>query len=360
MRKKIAFIKPGNIDLVGGGERVLINIANHLSKDYDVSIVTYSSKESFYRIDDKVKVITLGLNKSNKYFVRMFQPIFYIRKLARIIKENEMTDVVAFSDVGAFLVFFTFLFHKNYKKYVWLHNSYYQPINRVLKLTRLFVLKHYNKIIVLNKLDEAIYKQKLGDDKAIRLPNPLSFELNSVSNLENKKILSIGRLHKEKGLDLLIESAKSIFKERPDWKLDIIGQDRGEEKYLRSLIKQYELADNIFIKEPIADVQNAYLESSIYVMTSHFECLPLVLTEAAEAGLPLVAFNSPSGISDIVIHRKNGILVERFNVSELSESILELINSSELRKRLGDESKRLNHEYHIEPIVAQWHGMLEN
>ncbi|MBL4559906.1 MAG: glycosyltransferase [Labilibaculum sp.] len=289
----------------------------------------------------------------------MFQPFLYLSSIRQIIKTNKITDLIGFSDIGAYLVFFSFFFNRTVRKFVWLHNSYYQPINPIIKFTRLWVYKQFYKVIVLNKKDESIYFEKLGVEKAVRIPNPISFELDRISSLSNKKIISIGRLHKEKGFPFLIEAMKIVHEKHPNWKLDIIGQDRGEKHNLKQMILKYGLGECVSILPPTRDIHRVYLNSSIYVMTSHFECLPLVLTEAREAGLPLIAYDSPSGISDLVVNNSNGYLIERFNVQLLAQKINELIESKELRIQFGTVGKKLNLQLKMPIIIKKWEQILK-
>ncbi|MGM0407329.1 MAG: glycosyltransferase family 4 protein [Bacteroidota bacterium] len=346
--------------MVGGGERVLISTVNQLVLNYEVTIYTYSSKSTFYKISPNVNIVPLGLKKSRFYFLRMIQPLFFLRKLRKNVKKDNVDILIAFSDIGAIFVYLSFLFSFNLriKKFVWLHNSYFQPIAFFIKALRIRILKSFDKIIVLNKMDKKIYEEKMKSQKVILMPNPKTFTLDHESTLKNKKIISVGRLHKDKGFQYLIKAGNIIFKQKPDWKLSIIGQDRGEKQYLRSIIKEHKLENNIIIEPPTSKIEEKFLEASIFVLTSLHEAFGLVLIEASEAGLPLVAFNSPGGISDIVINKKNGYLVDQFNIDELAKRIIMLIGSYELRQNMGREAKIIAQNYKIENIISQWHNIL--
>ena len=88
----------------------------------------------------------------------------------------------------------------------------------------------------------------------------------------------------------------------------------------------------IFLKGNIKGEDNIYPEHSIYIMTSYFEGLPLVLLEAQQYKLPIVSFNCPTGPSEIIRDNVNGFLIENYNVNLMVEKLSLLIENEELRK----------------------------
>ena len=99
---------------------------------------------------------------------------------------------------------------------------------------------------------------------------------------------------------------------------------------------------------------SAYADSSIYVMTSHFEGLPMVLIEAQTMGLPVVSYACPSGPKDIIQDGVNGFLVAPYNQEAFAERLDKLISDADLRVRMGEEGRRLSQRYTPEVIMAKW------
>jgi glycosyltransferase involved in cell wall biosynthesis len=80
-------------------------------------------------------------------------------------------------------------------------------------------------------------------------------------------------------------------------------------------------------------MEHEYREASLYVMTSRNECLPMTLLEALQQGLPCISFDCETGPRFIIQHRKNGMLVEKDNVSAMVAAIQQLIDDEGLRQR---------------------------
>lgn len=89
-----------------------------------------------------------------------------------------------------------------------------------------------------------------------------------------------------------------VTERHPDWELEIYG-DGQEKSKLYSIISEYSLS-NISINAPIRNIEDKYTESSIYLMSSHYEGFGIVLIEAMACGLPCVSFNCPYGPSEIL------------------------------------------------------------
>ena len=149
-----------------------------------------------------------------------------------------------------------------------------------------------------------------------RIPNPIVFESNKVSKLEEKTVISVGRLSEIKGFDNLIKAFKKVNLKYPNWKLKIFGEDFGEEKKIKKLIRNLELDKNVLIMGHSENLKFEYLKSSMFVMSSKFECFPMVLLEAKEIGLPIIAFDCESGPRDLIVHERDGFLIKPENIKE--------------------------------------------
>jgi glycosyltransferase involved in cell wall biosynthesis len=191
------------------------------------------------------------------------------------------------------------------------------------------------------------------------IPNPMSFFPEESSELINKKAIAAGRLAYEKGFDLLIEAWKAVAVRHPDWELNIYGSGDQKEQLLRQIEKN-RLEKVIKIHDPVNNIQERYLESSMFILSSRYlEALPMVLLEAMSCGLPLVAFDAPCGPKDIITDGANGFLVETGNIEKLAGKINFLIESEEARKNMGKEAKSGSLDFREDRIMEQWIHLLE-
>ena len=194
--------------------------------------------------------------------------------------------------------------------------------------------------------------------KAEVIPNPLSFIPKEQSKCTEKRIISVGRLAEQKGYERLIEAWSKIANKYPDWIVDVYG-DGEQKEWLKKLIVDYHVGDSFTIYPPTSNIQDKYLESSIYVMSSRFEGLPIVLLEAISCGLPCISFDCPHGPSEIIENGKTGILVENGNVEKLTEAIEDLIIHEERRIGMGRQAHISSQRYSHENIMKLWINLFE-
>ncbi|MGL4904470.1 MAG: glycosyltransferase, partial [Cetobacterium sp.] len=189
------------------------------------------------------------------------------------------------------------------------------------------------------------------------IPNALTFESSEVSSLKNKKIISLGRYNSEKGYDILIDIWKNVEKVNKEWVLEIYGDGELKEEY-EYKIKKLKLK-NIFLKTSVKNVKEKLLESSMYVMSSRREGLPMVLLEAMTCGLPLISFNCKSGPAELIQENVNGFLIPLFDIQKFSERILELIQNEDKRQEMGIQSKILSNNFKEDKIMNKWRDLFE-
>lgn len=115
-----------------------------------------------------------------------------------------------------------------------------------------------------------------------------------------------------------------------------------------------DLNESITIHQPNQNIKKEYLNSSIFVMTSAYEGLPMVLLEAIELGLPTVCYDFKCGPKDIIIDGENGFLIKDGNSEAFIKGINRLIEDKSLRKKMGNKAKLLSARYSQEAIMHKW------
>lgn len=359
--KSIVVFVPGGMMTPAGGERVIANLSNELTKKgYKIHIITFNGKNSYYKIDDDVYIKSLDINKSKNYLFRKIQPLFYLKKYRKIIKEIK-PDIIIHSGVVAVIFSSLSLFGKkrNLTMMSWEHSSFFQPTYKILNILRNVFYPKLKTIVVLNKTDEIAYSNLFGSEKVKRISNPLPWKSKQNSNLDEKVLIAVGRYQEVKGFDILLKIFKEINLNHPDWKLKIFGKDEGEKENLKVQAFELGISDNVEFNDPVENIKNEYLHSSIYVMTSRFESFGMVLLEAKECGLPIVSFDCESGPRDIINNGKDGYLVDYMNEYEFKNKVLSLIKDNELRKSFGKSAKIDAEAYSLEYIVSQWDELLK-
>jgi len=144
-------------------------------------------------------------------------------------------------------------------------------------------------------------------------------------------ILFLGRIHKTKGLDLLVDAFHDLLADIPSARLLIIGPDDGYLPHLKKRMESLHVADRVLVIGPIyGDARyQAYAEADVYVLPSRYETFPLSVLEALACGTPTVVTDR-CGIADLVVSRGLGYSA-RFERMELKETIVKALRESPTR-----------------------------
>lgn len=361
----------------GGAENVISNLSNILCEENEVNIIsTYKLGESpAFFIDDRVKIDYLMENlKPNR---EEFKKAIKAKNIIKIVKEGinaikvlilkKRLMINAIKKCDSDIIISTRSLHskwlgkygnKNSIKIAQEHN-HHNNNDKVIKET-IRSLKNIDYFMPVSKELYEFYKDKVNA-KCIYIPNCLDFYPQNVSRLDNKNLVSVGRLSKEKGFDDLIKIVAKLVKEDKEIILNIVG-DGVEKDNLMQEIESLDMSENIKLcgRKSKEELDKIYMNSSIFVMTSHTESFGLVLIEAESYRIPLVVFDSAQGAKEIVENGENGFLISDRNEEQFIEKIKELINDKSLREKLGTNGREKSKRYRKENIAKEWKKFLSN
>lgn len=390
--RKICFLVD-SIFSIGGVQRVTAVIAKELSKEYEVTIVTfddfkqkdtklYNLQESDikYRFYSYPKVspfkkevcralsgIYLTLQPQSKWssdiYARSSFPSELRESLTSELQEGNYDVIIG---VHAPLAARLATLRKqlpNVKLIGWLHNSYealfgddsHYYIGKKRKRHYIYQFRKLNDVIVLCQ-DDANRCHKYDQQfMPSVIYNPKTLIPGMPSCGKTKRFLAVGRftpLHK--GFDLLIEAFSVFSKKNQDWHLDIVGEGEEEQKY-RSMISNYNLETRITIHPFTNKIQDYYSNTQIFVLSSRWEGMPLVLVEAMSHGLPIVTSDLPvckEILGNFGIFFKNG------DIYDLAQKLEEATRINWSMK--SEEAIKIAQRFDIEHIVEQWKQLIES
>lgn len=362
----------------GGAEKVVCNLANLLSENNNVKIIsTYKLNEKpAFRINDSVEIEYLiqdlkpnkqELKNSLKSFnlIRVFKElvitfkVLYLRKslMIKAIKKLDCdivisTRILHSNWVGKYA-------NKNIIKIAQEHNHHNNNQKYIKKVIN--SLKNFDYFMPVSKELADFYSSKVKNAKVIYIPNFIENLPDKKSNLESKQLISVGRLDKIKGFDDLIDIFNILQGTHPDLVLHIVG-DGPEKQNLQNKINQLHLENKIFLcgTKLSNELEEEYLNSSIYLMTSFSESFGLVLVEAASYGLPLIAFDSAQGAKEIIENNKNGFLIPNRDKKQFAQKTDELINNFEKQKSLSENSLVIANKFSKDNISEIWNKFINN
>lgn len=234
---------------------------------------------------------------------------------------------------------------KRHKKLVGLSDKYI-----LLSPSYKSILKKYYHIASDNIITIPNIKKDFGDNHA-ELSQSLFFQ-------KKKQFLFVGRLNSQKGIDKLINVWRLLEPKVPDYELLVVG-DGELRTLLEEAIDEYKLK-RIKLEGFQFNMVEYYREASAIFMTSLFEGLPLVISEAMQLGVIPFVFDTFSSLHDIVEDQKNGFIIKPFEVELFANSVCYFLSMnnydvSELRKEAIEGSKKFTKQN----VLYQWNNLFE-
>jgi glycosyltransferase involved in cell wall biosynthesis len=389
--KRICFVVD-SIFSIGGVQRVTAVIAKELAKYYDVTIVTFD--------EPKIKETSLyGLQETNinyRYFsypaittlkkgICKFYSCIYLKlqlcgrcwsdlyarssfpselrnALVSELRQGQYDTIIGVhAPLTARLATLKPML-PNVKLLGWLHNSFEALfgdaslyIGAERKMHYIHQFRKLNRVVVLCQDDANRYH---AYDKAFMpmvIYNPLTLSPGKLSTGSTKRFLAIGRftpLHK--GIDLLIEAFHLFAQKDYEWVLDIVGEGNKESEY-RDLVNKYHLGNRIKIYPFTNHIQDFYSTAQIYVLSSRWEGMPLVLVEAMAHGLPIISSDLPVSkeiMGDFALYFKNG------NIKELAQRLEDATHLDWQVK--SKEALEIAKRFNVNQIIKQWKQLIES
>lgn len=158
---------------------------------------------------------------------------------------------------------------------------------------------------------------------------------------DERLILSVGRLSKEKAQVDLLHAFKKLINMNSNLKarLVIVG-DGPERKHLETLASSLGIGVRVTFAGQVSNVQPYYAASDVLVNSSHSEGSPYVLLEAMAAGLPIVA-TAVGGVSEMVENNETTLLVPPSDPQAMADAIARLLSDKQLAARLAENASEL-------------------
>ena len=186
----------------------------------------------------------------------------------------------------------------------------------------------------IQKLTKEFYKCK---NSVELIYNPVDINrFASVPKMVHDKytLVSAGRLSIAKNQMLLLHAFEQILLDNKNVQLFILGDGLLREE-LEKYVHEKKLEDYVHLEGNVDNVEQYFARADVFVLSSNYEGLPLVILEAMAAGLPIISTNV-GGVKDIVTD--NGILVEPNCQEALSKAIMSLADDVKLRLQMGRRS----------------------
>jgi glycosyltransferase involved in cell wall biosynthesis len=191
------------------------------------------------------------------------------------------------------------------------------------------------------------------------IPNAAPEGFVPQSGLDTKTIVTARRLVPDKRVADVIEAFALLREDFPDWRLRILG-DGPERRKLGRLVTERGLESSVELLGATRDMAAQWARASLNVLTSeHGEAFPLVLLEAAAAGVPSVSYDILTGPAEIIRHDVDGLLVAKGEIEALAAAMADLMGDPERLAAFGAAAKAGLDRFSAETVTRQWRDLLE-
>jgi glycosyltransferase involved in cell wall biosynthesis len=213
---------------------------------------------------------------------------------------------------------------------------------------------HYKKRLALSK--DMIRVVPNGIDLESFTREPSSFD----SQLKDKKYLvvgAMGRLHYQKGFDVLISALPDVINEQDNVRVLIAG-DGPRKNELEILIEKLDVGTNVELVGEVSGPVEFLRKLDIFVLSSRWEGMPNVVLEAMAQGLPVIGTKA-GGTPELVVcgGSETGILIEPENIKELSGALLSLLGDPERRETMSKSSLERVKKYDMDEMIQAYENL---
>jgi GalNAc-alpha-(1->4)-GalNAc-alpha-(1->3)-diNAcBac-PP-undecaprenol alpha-1,4-N-acetyl-D-galactosaminyltransferase len=349
----------------GGAERVISIVANYwVCQGWDVTLIMLvaPNEPSFYPLDPRIKLRALGLaGESANPLIAIAKAGQRIKILRREIIASQPDVVISFMNaVNVYAIFAC----AGLKIPTIVCEHIYPGSNDATKLWQ-FLMKwtyrYADLVTVLTQNALPFYPATRGY-RTIVMPNPVTTpaSIGTIKPLLSApSAIAIGRLHPQKGFDLLLGAFARLQAKYPDWQLTILGEGpmRAELEELRS---QLQLTGRVHFPGLVTNVREYLAQADLFVMPSRFEGFPMALCEAMACGLPVLAADCLSGPRDIIINGVDGVLVAPEDVDALTAQLDALMSDPARRKQLAHNAPQILDRFGVERVMGLWQDAIDS
>ena len=249
------------------------------------------------------------------------------------------------------------------------HTGINDGIKRSKPIQLLYDYLLKKSFLTIEEKSDAIVSLTEGDSKEWNadckrkfvIPNSIPEIPPATSPRTAQRAISAGRLTKEKAFHRMIAAWMKVYRIHPEWQLDIYGEGE-EKKVLLHTINALGLEGVVRIHPFSTDLEQEFLDSSMFLLSSLYEGFGLVLIEAMACGLPCIAFDCPYGPGEIIHHNKDGVLLPDFDklstdaheLWTMAWSVNKLISNPSLREKLGNAARENAKRFLPDKVMTKW------
>ncbi len=350
----------------GGTERVVARLANAFCEKHQVHIVIVHPAESFYTLDERIKLHGLpGSQKSKPKLLRAAAMLRHIRRMFRqiqpdiILSFGELISPLArLASIGSGAGFIIFN-----------RESPLRSLRGRAGIINPLVYPLADMVVTQTHQAKDLLKGRYRFSRFQVIPNPIEVP-SSVVPIEERPntVISVGHLGGEKNQQSLLQ-AFAASDHRHIWTLQIVG-DGPDRSRLIKLANSLNISDRVEFMGERKDVPELLSSARIFAFSSLSEGFPNALSEALSHGCACISYDCITGPSELIQHEVNGLLIQTGNQELFTAELNRLMVDTSLQNRLSmaaqQDMKRFSAKRVLKdferlvqrtaPQMAKWHS----
>jgi glycosyltransferase involved in cell wall biosynthesis len=374
---------------IGGTVNVAYEISTQLAKNgHEVTVCTSDILDQFHRIPFEGKSNFIEIDGVKVIYFKNLSLIFY--RFTRLLitlgminflkKEVPKFDIIHLHQYRTFQNIITIYYARKYNIPCFLHP--HGSIGRIVEKQSLkflfdvffgkYILDSMDKVFALTRTEAMeCHNRGVSDFKIEIVPNGVNIDQlkkipekgtfrrkYSVGN-DKKIILYLGRIHRSKGLDILVHAVRDLLKEIENVDLLLVGPDDRYKHELEKIINELRISKHIrfFGFLPEQDKYAALIDADTLI-TPIFYGFPITFVESMACGTPIITTNKGDIIDSI--NHSTGLVVD-YTIDALKGAMEKILKDEKLRDRFGQKGKYLVHQkYNWKSITHTIEGHYQN
>lgn len=382
-KRKVIIFSTAYLPMIGGAEVAIKEITDRLGDNFDFKLITARIKKGLLKEEKmgSLEIFRVGFGFSFDKYLLPFLGVLKALKINRGTEGKKSIIWAIMASFGGFGALFLKLLKPKWPFLLTLQEG--DPEEHILKKVGFFypiwkmIFKKADRVQVISRyLEEFARKQGVKCPVEI-VPNGVDFNKFQKTDLEElglklkeklgiekeeKVVLTVSRLTKKNGVDVLIEAINKLkLKSYKIHKIKLLIAGEGEErKELERLVKKLNLEREVVFAGEIKleEIIGYYKIADVFCRPSRTEGFGNVFIEAMAASLPVVATNI-GGIKDFLRDGENGLFSEVDNPDDLAEKIKILLEDDKLRKKITEEGIKTAGKYDWKEISVEMKMILE-
>ncbi|HEV2705924.1 MAG TPA: glycosyltransferase family 4 protein [Pyrinomonadaceae bacterium] len=361
---RVTFVIP--VIASGGAEHALVILARRWAAGgRQVTILTYDDGASapFYELDPRIRHVPMGIARdSSGLFAAVGNNLRRARILRREVRRSRPDVVVSFIDQTNVLTLVATEGLSVPVVVVEQSDPHTFPVKAVWARLRLLTYARARRIVLLSAHDAAFFPPRLRGRVAV-IPNPFvpppeaTEEGSHDAATQEPTLIAVGRLHRDKGFDILLEAFALLREQHPAWRLTVLGE--GEERgRLEALRDRLHLGEHVSLPGRVRDPYTFLRRATLFALPSRAEGFPLALCEALACGLPAVCTDCAGGVRDIIEDGVNGLLVPKEDAGALARALGRLMSDETERRRLAQRAPEVVERFNPRRTFEAWESLL--